>query len=101
MTNGDASVQVTCAATADGWRCSVDADDGQTAGRHEVTVSSEDAERLAVARDAAGVVRLVEETFDFLLDREPRSSILANFDLAVVSRYFAEYESEISARLAP
>ncbi|MEX2183318.1 MAG: hypothetical protein WEC14_02650 [Chloroflexota bacterium] len=101
MTHGEASVQVTCAATAGGWRCSVDADDGRTAGHHEVTVSREDAERLAVARDAAGVVRLVEETFDFLLDREARSSILATFDVTVVSRYFPEYEAEISARLAP
>ena len=97
----DRTISVACTSTATGWRCSVDADDGATAGRHEVTVSREDAERLAVARDETGVVRLVEETFDFLLDREPRSSVLATFDVTVVSRYFPEFEAEISSRLAP
>ena len=101
MSHGDTTVRVSCEATSAGWRCSVDANDGATTGRHEVTVAREDAERLAVARDDAAVVRLVEETFDFLLDREPRSSILATFDLTVVSRYFPEFEAEISARLAP
>ena len=97
----DRVISVHCTATATDWRCIVDVDDGVTAGRHEVTVTRDHAERLAVARDEAGVVRLVEETFDFLLDREPRSSILATFDLTVVGRYFPEFETEISARLAP
>lgn len=84
-----------------GWRCDVDIDDGRTSGRHVVTVSAEDADALAVAHDEAGVERLVHESIDFLLEREPRSSILGTFDLTVISQYFPEYRGEMAARLAP
>ena len=94
-------IEVACAPTAAGWRCEADVDDGRTTGRHVVTVAAEDADRLAAARDLAGVERLVDETFAFLLEREPRSSILASFDLTVVSRYFPDYDAEMAHRLAP
>ncbi len=38
------------------------------------------------------VERLVEASFAFLLEREPRESILGTFDLSAISRYFPEYE---------
>jgi hypothetical protein len=37
----------------------------------------------------------VAASFRFLLDREPRQSILGRFDLAVISRYFPEYEATL------
>ena len=96
------TIEVTCtAAGPDGWRCEAVVDDERTAGRHAVTVASVDAERLAATHDQAGVERLVYETFAFLLEREPRSSILRSFDLTVVARYFPEFEAEMSHRLAP
>jgi hypothetical protein len=60
-------------------------------------VSAEDLERYA----APGVTpeRLVEASFAFLLEREPRESILREFDLSVIERYFPEYEAEIRRRL--
>jgi hypothetical protein len=94
-------IQVACEATPSGWRCAVDVDDGRTAGRHEVIVAADDAERLAVARGQADVERLVYEAFDFLLDREPRSSILGWFDLTEIEGYFAGFEAEMAHRLAP
>ena len=42
---------------------------------------------------------LVRESFSFLLEREPQTSILRSFDLDVIGRYFPEYPAEIS-RLA-
>jgi len=36
----------------------------------------------------------VKASFRFLLDREPKESILAQFDLPVISRYFPEFEKE-------
>ena len=59
---------------------------------HEVTVEAADVERLSGGTDAA---RLVEASFRFLLDREPKESILPRFELSVISRYFPEYESRI------
>ena len=39
--------------------------------------------------------KLVEYSFQFLLDREPNTSILSFFELNIISKYFPEYESEI------
>jgi hypothetical protein len=37
----------------------------------------------------------VRAAFAFLLDREPKEAILARFDVAVISRYFPEFEREL------
>ena len=95
------TIESRCERTEGGWRCEVDIDDGRSRGRHVVTVSDEDADALAAAHDAAVVSRLIDESIDFLLEREPQSSILATFDLADISRYFSEYRVEVTRRLAP
>jgi hypothetical protein len=94
-------VKVRCEPAPDGWRCTVVVGDGPGSTRHEITVSTEDGEDLAAATEVSHVQRLVEETFDFLLEREPKTSILRAFDITVVSRYFPEFEHEIRSRLAP
>ena len=60
---------------------------------HLVTVAPSDLERLAEGRS---VEALLEASFRFLLDREPKESIMGRFDLNVISRYFPEYESTIA-----
>ena len=54
---------------------------------HDVTVTPED-----VARYAPGSTpeRLLEASFEFLLEREPASSILSRFALPVIERYFPD-----------
>lgn len=44
--------------------------------------------------------RLIEESFLFLLEREPATSILPEFSLVDISKYFPEYREEVSRRLA-
>ena len=39
--------------------------------------------------------KLVEYSFQFLLDREPNTSILSFFELNIISKYFPEYENQI------
>ncbi len=65
--------------------------------RHEVTVKAADLARLGGGANGAA---LVEAAFAFLLDREPKESILDRFALPVIGRYFPEYEREIRRRLA-
>jgi hypothetical protein len=43
--------------------------------------------------------RLVEASFRFLLEHEPASSILPEFELPVISTYFPEYPDELRRRL--
>ena len=94
-------IDARCEPAPDGWRCAVSVRDDRGSSAHDVTVSADDADRLAVAATAADVERLLYETFDFLLEREPKESILHSFDLSVVSTYFPDYEHEIRGRLAP
>lgn len=38
---------------------------------------------------------LIKESFEFLLEREPKESILSRFNLRVINQYFPEFEEEI------
>lgn len=42
---------------------------------------------------------LLRESFRFLLEREPNTSILREFNLTTIQRYFPEYRQEIQSRL--
>ena len=95
-------IDVACAADGDGWRCQVTVSDERGASAFDVGVPPVGPFLLSVLPDPGyrDIDRLVRETFAFLLEREPRSSILARFDLPVVERYFPEYPSEIRRRLS-
>lgn len=42
---------------------------------------------------------LIRASFEFLLEREPATSILPKFNLDVISKYFPSYPAEIRERL--
>ncbi len=67
--------------------------EGGSARAHEVTTSGVDLDGLG---GGAAPEKVIEASFRFLLDREPKESILRNFDLAVIGRYFPEYPSKIA-----
>jgi hypothetical protein len=64
---------------------------------HQVTLSPDDYNRLAGGKVTPE--ELVRRSFEFLLEREPKESILSQFDLPVIGRYFPEFEREIKRRL--
>jgi hypothetical protein len=64
---------------------------------HQVTLDEKDQARLA--GPSAEPLELIRKSFEFLLEREPKESILSRFDLSVIGRYFPEYEREIRKRL--
>ena len=65
---------------------------------HSVIVSQNDYTRLTDGK--VEPEELVRRSFEFLLEREPKESILTRFELSVISRYFPEYEREIKRRLS-
>jgi hypothetical protein len=71
-------------------------DDGSETS-HLVTVKPEDYLRLTGGK--TDPAELVRRSFEFLLENEPKESILRQFDLSVIAKYFPEYESEIRKRL--
>jgi len=71
--------------------------EAETTTTHTVTVRPEYYEQLTGGRVPAA--RLVERSFDFLLERESNRTILSTFDLSVIQRYFPEYERTIGGML--
>jgi len=72
--------------------------EGATQSAHRVTLKPEDYARLTSGKMEPA--ELVRRSFEFLLEREPKESILRQFDLAVIARYFPEFDREIERRLA-
>lgn len=64
---------------------------------HTVNVPEGMADELGWA--GAAEAELVRESFAFLLEREPPTSILRSFSLEEIGRYFPEYPTEIRRRL--
>ena len=89
----DTEVFVDCAPAGAGWTCAVTVGGPGTPTTHEVTVQPADLARLDPG--AADPTDLVRRSFAFLLEREPKTSILRNFDLTVIGRYFPEWERTI------
>lgn len=83
--------------SAQGSRYVVTLKDGASVSHHEVSASSGDLQRLGLEDCEPHAV--VEESFRFLLEREPKEAILADFDLSTIARYFPEYPEEIRRRM--
>jgi len=72
--------------------------EGKSETSHSVTLKPADYERIAGGKiEPAGLVRMA---FEFLLENEPKESILGRFDLPVIGRYFPNFEAEMRRRLA-
>lgn len=110
-----ADVDVRVSPRGDGYVAHVTVRDRATT-RHTVRVSPEELARYGRARAGGGseayvdprampgsrsdpggedVADLVRRSFEFLLAREPNTSILGEFDLSVIERYFPEYAEVI------
>jgi hypothetical protein len=75
----------------------VEVREGGSSTRHAVTLDGAALERFGAGAPAE---RLLEESFRFLLEREPKESILRRFEISVIGRYFPEFESEIRGRVS-
>jgi hypothetical protein len=67
--------------------------EGDSESRHEVTLSEEDYRRLGEGYGSPDA--FVRACFEFLLEREPKESVLSTFDVSVISTYFPEFEETI------
>ena len=60
---------------------------------HFVTLSDEYADRLVFGKITKD--KLIRFSFEFLLEREPNTSILNSFDLQEITHYFPEFRSYV------
>ncbi len=88
-----ADIDVRCVTAANGWLCQVTVSDGESETKHSVTMTRADFQRLTPA--AGTPDGLVRRSFEFMLQRETKESILKSFALPDIAKYFPEYEAEI------
>ncbi len=86
-------ITVVASPSGPGWECDVELREPDGATRHQVSVSPEELERYG--RDGEAPESLVERSMAFLLEREPKESIMRRFDLTVITRFFPEYAARI------
>jgi hypothetical protein len=87
-------IEITMSRAASGWTAAVTVRETASATSHRVRVRDDVVASLGRAT-AEDVVRW---SFEFLLEREPKESILRDFDLSVIAAYFPEYERALRAR---
>lgn len=75
----------------------VNIQEGSSSSQHEVSVTESHLSRYAPQGTTAEA--LLKASFEFLLEREAKESILPKFDLAVIERYFPDYPQKIRERL--
>lgn len=92
------SITVSRIAAAPTLELAVIVQEGRGETHHTVTLDPATFARLA-GPSGASPEDFVHAVFEFLLEREPKESIMARFDVTVVSRYFPEFESEIPSYL--
>tara|TARA_B100000029_G_scaffold244634_1_gene241771 strand:+ start:242 stop:520 length:279 start_codon:yes stop_codon:yes gene_type:complete len=76
-----------------GWAFQVTVSNGNSTV-HNVNLTTDYYEHLSLPNVKPD--KLIESSFKFLLEREPKEMILRTFDLQIISRYFPEYEKKIS-----
>jgi hypothetical protein len=74
-----------------GFRFDVDVREGGSTSHHDVTLSRSDLEELGMGSSPEDFIR---RSFEFLLEREPKESILSRFDISQIGTYFPEFKRQ-------
>ena len=86
-------IAIECSPADGGWLASVTVTDHGSSREFKVAVSAGELSRLdPTSPDPTDLLR---RSFEFLLAREPKESILRSFGLSVIARYFPEYDRVI------
>ncbi len=67
--------------------------EGKSTTQHRVTMTQATHQKLTGGKVSAA--RCIEAAFKFLLDHEPKESILSRFDVTVISTYFPAFERKL------
>ncbi len=86
-------IEVDCSPAERGWMARVTVTDHGSSREFEVAVSEAELSRFDPGATDPSI--LVRRSFEFLLARESKESILRSFGLSIIVRYFPEYEREI------
>ena len=88
----------TISSSSGGWIIKISVRDSGGETTHRVRMSKDYHERLSKGK--VSPEDFVRKSFEFLLEKESKESILAEFDMPKIAYYFPEYETEISNRVS-
>ena len=91
------SITVVCMPLDDRWTCQVTVAEGSSSTEHRVIVHRADLDRLAPGSPEPEP--LIRASFEFLLERESKESILRSFELTEITGYFPEFERAVQQLL--
>jgi len=94
-----ATIDVETAETEAGWAAEVAVRERDSATHHSVRLRRQTFDELATGESTPH--DLIAASFRFLLEREAKESILREFDLELIARFFPEYPREIHRYLRP
>lgn len=80
----------------EGFAFSVAIEEAGSRSTHQVTLSRRDLRELGVETESPD--QFVRRCLEWLLEREPKESILARFDVREISQYFPRFSEEIRKR---
>jgi len=80
--------------TPTGWQFTITLGTSPNTTSHLVTLDNDYWQRIT--NEEIAPPELITKSFQFLLEREPKESILPQFDLPLINHYFPEYEQTIS-----
>jgi len=82
--------------TDTGWKFDVTIVEKGSETKHTVTMSDDFYNSLNTEESPD---KVIEESFRFLLEKEPKESILRSFDVTVISNYFPDYKETLINKL--
>jgi hypothetical protein len=86
-------IEVNVIRSNDHFEFDVRVEENSSETQHRVTMTRSDYRKLTGGRVTPA--QCIEAAFKFLLDREPKESILSRFDVTVISRYFPNFREEL------
>jgi hypothetical protein len=92
-----AEIKIETKAQGDGWQFEVEVSEEKSRTSHRVTLSRATYERLSGGKVTPEAC--VHKSFEFLLQRESKESILRQFDITVISHYFPDFEKQFKKML--
>lgn len=79
-----------------GWRFTVTLEDKGILSTHEVSMDKDFVMRIGSSYRPE---KIIEKSFEFLLERKPKEEILQEFDISLISHYFPDFITELEKKL--
>ncbi len=93
-----AHISVDLLENPNGWIAKVTVEEKKSSSNHTVELENSYYQMIS-SEGKYTPQQVIETSFEFLLAREPKESILSRFDLPIISRYFSSFERELPRML--